>query len=389
MTSADHVLWLLMSTTLLLLIVPGIALFYGGMVRKKNVMNTMGLPFAVLAIVSLEWVFLGDQALFHLGNANPIGQASDGSLLWSAYRGVMASIALALVAGAIVERVRFSFFLVFGACWVLVVYLPLSHWFWGNGWLASLGVLDFSGGAVIHVSAGGSALVMAIVLGPRRGYGRIEMMPNHLPFSFCGAGLIWVGWFGFTGAAVSASMSTVAGAFVTIQLSAAAAAAAWTAVEWLQRDKPTALGSVSGAVAGLVAITPAAGYVGPLSALVIGIGAGGLCYMVVNYVKLILGYDDSLDVFGMHGVGGTWGMIATGLFASTDVNPSGSDGLFYGYPYQFAVQALAVGAAWALAGAGTWLLLRLLMSMLPSRVAQEGEVLGLDLYEHGETGYTG
>ncbi|GMV50280.1 ammonium transporter [Nitrospirales bacterium NOB] len=389
MTSADHVLWLLMSTTLLLLIVPGIALFYGGMVRKKNVMNTMGLPFAVLAIVSLEWVFLGDQALFHLGNANPIGQASDGSLLWSAYRGVMASIALALVAGAIVERVRFSFFLVFGACWVLVVYLPLSHWFWGNGWLASLGVLDFSGGAVIHVSAGGSALVMAIVLGPRRGYGRIEMMPNHLPFSFCGAGLIWVGWFGFTGAAVSASMSTVAGAFVTIQLSAAAAAAAWTAVEWLQRDKPTALGSVSGAVAGLVAITPAAGYVGPLSALVIGIGAGGLCYMVVNYVKLILGYDDSLDVFGMHGVGGTWGMIATGLFASTDVNPSGSDGLFYGYPYQFAVQALAVGAAWALAGAGTWLLLRLLMSMLPSRVAQEGEVLGLDLYEHGEKGYTG
>jgi len=389
MTSADHVLWLLMSTTLLLLIVPGIALFYGGMVRKKNVMNTMGLPFAVLAIVSLEWVFLGDQALFHLGNANPIGQASDGSLLWSAYRGVMASIALALVAGAIVERVRFSFFLVFGACWVLVVYLPLSHWFWGNGWLASLGVLDVSGGAVIHVSAGGSALVMAIVLGPRRGYGRIEMMPNHLPFSFCGAGLIWVGWFGFTGAAVSASMSTVAGAFVTIQLSAAAAAAAWTAVEWLQRDKPTALGSVSGAVAGLVAITPAAGYVGPLSALVIGIGAGGLCYMVVNYVKLILGYDDSLDVFGMHGVGGTWGMIATGLFASTDVNPSGSDGLFYGYPYQFAVQALAVGAAWALAGAGTWLLLRLLMSMLPSRVAQEGEVLGLDLYEHGEKGYTG
>ncbi len=389
MTSADHVLWLLMSTTLLLLIVPGIALFYGGMVRKKNVMNTMGLPFAALAIVSLEWVFLGEQALSHLGNANPIGQAGNGSLLWSAYRGAMASVALALVAGAVVERVRFSFFLAFGACWMLVVYLPLSHWFWGNGWLASLGVLDFSGGAVIHVSAGGSALVMAIVLGPRRGYGRIEMMPNHLPFSFCGAGLIWVGWFGFTGAAASASMSTVAGAFVTIQLSAAAAAAAWTAVEWLQRDKPTALGSVSGAVAGLVAITPAAGYVGPLSALVIGIGAGGLCYMVVNYVKLILGYDDSLDVFGMHGVGGTWGMIATGLFASTDVNPSGSDGLFYGYPYQFAVQVLAVGAAWAVAGAGTWLLLRLLMSVSPSRVSQEGEVMGLDLYEHGEKGYTG
>lgn len=389
MTSADQILWLLISTTLLLLIVPGIALFYGGMVRRKNVMNTIGLPFVSLAIVSLEWGFLGEGALSQLGNTNPVGQAGSEGLLSSAYRGAMASIALALVAGGIVERVRFSFFLVFGACWMFAVYLPLSHWLWGTGWLANLGVLDFAGGAVIHISAGVSALVMAMTVGPRRGYGRIEMMPNHLPFSFCGAGLMWVGWFGFTGVAVSASMPTVAGAVVTIHLSAVAAALAWTTVEWLQRDKPTALGSVSGAVAGLVAIAPAAGYVGPLSALVIGVGAGGLCYMVVNYVKLILGYDDSLDVFGMHGVGGTWGMIATGLFASTEVNPGGSDGLFYGYPYQFAVQVTAAVVAWAVAGGGSWLLLRLLMSVLPSRVDQEAEMMGLDLHEHGEKGYTG
>jgi len=226
---------------------------------------------------------------------------------------------------------------------------------------------------VIHISAGVSALVLAIVIGPRQGYGRIDMMPNHLPFSFCGAAFMWVGWFGFTGTAASASMAAVTSAFVAIQLSAAAAAAAWMTVEWLQRDKPTALGAMSGAVAGLVAIAPAAGYVSPLSSLVIGVGAGGLCYMVVNYVKLILGYDDSLDVFGMHGVGGTWGMIATGLFASTDVNAGGSDGLFYGYPYQFFAQLVAALAAWVLAGGMTWLLVKALTLVISPRVDEEAE----------------
>jgi len=214
-------------------------------------------------------------------------------------------------------------------------------------------------------------------------------MPNHLPFSFCGAAFMWVGWFGFTGTAASASMAAVTSAFVAIQLSAAAAAAAWMTVEWLQRDKPTALGAMSGAVAGLVAIAPAAGYVSPLSSLVIGVGAGGLCYMVVNYVKLILGYDDSLDVFGMHGVGGTWGMIATGLFASTDVNAGGSDGLFYGYPYQFFAQLVAALAAWVLAGGMTWLLVKALTLVISPRVDEEAERMGLDLHQHGEKGYTG
>jgi ammonium transporter, Amt family len=389
MQSSDQILWLLISTTLLVLTVPGVALFYGGMVRKKNVLNTIALPFVALALVSVEWGLFGDGLTFGSETGSLTGREPAIEPLLLVYHGMMASVALALVAGGIVERIRFSFFLLFGVVWVVVVYMPLARWFWGNGWLADMGSLDFAGGAVIHISAGVSALVAAMVVGPRKGYGRIEMMPNHLPFSFCGAALMWVGWFGFAGVPAAASMATATGAFVAIQMSAVAAALTWMAVEWLQRDKPTALGAVSGAVAGLVAISPAAGYVSPLSAMVIGIGAGGFCYMVVNYVKLILGYDDSLDVFGMHGIGGTWGMIATGLFASTEVNPSGSDGLFYGYPYQFFIQVAATLAAWAVAGVMSWVLVRVLMKVMSPRVDEEAEIMGLDLHQHGEKGYTG
>jgi Amt family ammonium transporter len=381
----DETLWLLVSTTLLTLAVPGVALFYGGMVRKKNIMNTIALPFVALAGVSFVWCLLDSSWAAWIGPETVAGQRLS---LRSVYQGVMASVALALVAGAVVERIRFSFFLVFGLCWILGVYLPLARSIWGGGWLAHLGSLDFAGGAVIHISAGVTALVMAVVIGPRQGYGRIDMMPNHLPMSFCGAAFMWVGWFGFTGAASPTSMATVTSAFVTIQLSTIAAALAWMTVEWLQRDKPTALGAMSGAVAGLVAIAPGAAYVSPLASLVIGVGAGTLCYMVVNYVKLILGYDDSLDVFGMHGVGGTWGMIATGLFASMEVNAAGSDGLFYGYPYQFVVQVVAALAAWIVAGAGTWLLMKVLMMSISPRVDDEGEAIGLDLHQHGEKGYS-
>ena len=381
---SDQTLWLLISTTLLALAVPGVALFYGGMVRKKNVMNTIALPFVALAIVSFAWSLAGNGWVAWYGAE----AMTDHNPLQSVYRGMMASMALALVAGGIVERIRFSFFLVFGLCWVAAVFVPLAQSLWGGGLLTHLGSLDYAGGAVIHISAGVSALVMAIMIGPRQGYGRIDMMPNHLPLSFCGAAFIWVGWFGFTGAA-STSMAAVTSAFVAIQLSAIAAALAWMAVEWLQRDKPTALGAMSGAVAGLVAIAPGAGYVSPMSALVIGVGAGGLCYMVVNYVKLILGYDDSLDVFGMHGVGGTWGMIATGLFASMEVNADGSDGLFYGYPYQFFAQVVAALAAWVVAGVMTWLVVKALTMILNPRVDEEAERMGLDLHQHAEKGYTG
>ncbi|MCS6290886.1 MAG: ammonium transporter [Nitrospira sp.] len=388
MQQPDQILWLLISTTLLLLTVPGVALYYGGMVRRINVLNTIALPFVALALVSVEWEGFGEALTFGREIGGSVGHASSSGHLLPLYHGMAAALALALVAGGIVERTRFSFFLLFGSLWAVIVYMPLAYWFWGNGWLANLGCLDFAGGAVIHISAGVSALVAAVVIGPRKGYGRIEMMPNHLPFSFCGAALMWVGWFGFSSGPGSASMATTTGAFVAIQMSAVAAASTWMTAEWLQRDKPTALGTVSGAVAGLVAIAPAAGYVSPLSAVVIGIGSGGLCYMVVNYVKLILGYDDSLDVFGMHGIGGTWGMIATGLFASTEVNPAGSDGLFYGYPYQFFIQVAGALVAWVVAGVMSWVLVKALMIVLPARVDGEAEVMGLDLSQHGEKGYS-
>jgi Amt family ammonium transporter len=380
MLRPDQTLWLLVSSALVMLTLPGVALFYGGMVRRKNVLNTMGMPLLALILVSLAWLCFGDALAFGRSPGSPVPHL--------AYQMMAAALALALVTGALVERIQVLFFLVFGLLWVALVYGPLARWLWGGGWLANLGALDFAGGAVIHVSAGVTALVAAVMIGPRKGYGRVEMMPNHLPFSFCGAGLMWVGWFGFSAGASLAPMTTATGAFVAIQMSATAAALTWMAVEWLQRDKPTALGTVSGAVAGLVAITPAAGYVSPFSAVVIGIGAGGLCYMVVNYVKLILGYDDSLDVFGMHGVGGTWGMVATGLFASTAVNPDGSDGLFYGYPYQFFAQVVAVLAVWAFAGTVTVLLVKGLTLVLRPRVDHEAEIAGLDLTQHGERGYS-
>ncbi|ALA57706.1 Ammonium transporter Amt [Nitrospira moscoviensis] len=387
MTSeGEHILWMLISTVLLWLTVPGAALFYGGMVRRKNVLNTIGLPLSALMIVSIEWLLLGEAVSG--ASARRAALPSSPAQLGLIYDALTASLALMLVTGAIVERTRFSFFLVFGFLWAALVYGPLARWM-ASGWLANLGCLDFAGGAAIHINAGVSALVAAIVIGPRRGYGRIEMMPNHLPLSFCGAALLWVGWFGFAAGPARAPMTTVTGAFVAIQMSAAAAGLTWMAAEWLQRDKPTTLGTVSGAVAGLVAIAPAAGYVSPLSAIVIGIGAGGFCYMVVNYVKLIVGYDDSLDVFGMHGVGGTWGLVATGLFASTGVNQDGNDGLFYGYPYQFFAQLVAACAAWFLSGAMTWLLLKGLMLVMSPRVDEEAEIVGMDLTQHREKAYTG
>jgi Amt family ammonium transporter len=370
--------WMLISAALLMLTLPGVALFYGGMVRGKNVLNTMGLPLLALVLGSLEWMLWGEALVF--GSSVT---AITPTLMSHTFA---ASLALALVAGSLVERIRFAFFLVFGVLWLTVVYMPVAYWFWGGGWLNRLGGLDFAGGAVVHITAGVAALVAAVMVGPRRGYGRMEMMPHNIPLSVCGGAFLWVGWCGFSAGWGVESMTAITSAFVAIQMAAASAALTWTAAETLQRDKPTVLGTVSGSVAGLVAIAPAAGYVGPLSAIVIGIGAGGVCYMVVNFVKPILGYDDSLDVFGMHAVGGTWGMVAAGLFASTAVNPDGSDGLFYGYPYQFGVQLLAVMAVWAYAAAGAFLLIKTLATVMPARVDGEAELVGLDLTEHGERG---
>jgi ammonium transporter, Amt family len=387
MHQQEHILWLVVSTTLVMLTLPGVALLYGGMVRKKNVLNTMGLVFLALVLASLEWLFWGEPMVF---GSDGVGAGDSQGVRTSLalHRAMSGALALALVTGTLVERVRFLFFLLFGLVWIGVVYGPVAHWLWGGGWLTNLGSLDFAGGAVIHLSAGVSALVAALMIGPRRGYGRIEMIPNHLPFAVCGAGLMWVGWCGFSAGGSLSSMNTVTSALVAIHVAAAASALTWTLAEWIQRDKPTALGTVSGAVAGLVASSSAAGYVGPLAAMVIGIGAGGLCYMVVNYVKLILGYDDSLDVFGMHGVGGAWSMIATGLFASTAVNPDGSDGLFNGYPYQLFAQAVAVFAVSAFAAGATFLVIKILQMVMMPRVDEEAEIMGLDLAQHGEKGYS-
>ena len=384
----DPSLWLFVSTIFLMVTIVGVALFYGGMVRSKNALNTMGMLFAAVLVVSVEWLFLGETLVYGQGGSEESGLSAGARSLLPLCHAMTASLALGLVAGGIVERVRFPFFLVFGLLWTMLVYAPLAMWLWAGGWLAKLGCLDFSGGAVVHISAGVAALVAAIVIGPRRGYGQTEMMPHHLPFSFLGVGFMWVGWFGFSSAAGRASMTVVTNACVAIQMACVAAALSWMVVEWVQRDKPTALGMASGAVAGLVAITPAAGYVGPFSALVIGIGAGGLCYMVVNYVKLILGYDDALDVFGMHGVGGMWGMIATGLFASTQINADGSDGLFYGYPYQFFAQVVAAAAVAAFAAAVSFLVLKGLALVMSPRVDEDAESMGLDLAQHGEKGYS-
>jgi Amt family ammonium transporter len=302
--------------------------------------------------------------------------------------GLAGALALALLLGACVERVRWEFCLCAGLVWLCFIFYSGAQWLGDAGWLTNLGALDFAGGAVIHISAGVGALVTALVIGPRRGFGRIEMKPNHLPLTACGAALLWVGWCGLVAGRGRAPMAVATGALVAMQISAAGAALSWMAVEWLQRDKPTMLGTFSGAVSGLVGITAGAGYVSPLSALVIGIGAGGLCYMVVNFVKPILRYDDSLDVFGIHAVGGTWGMIATGLFASTAANPGGGDGLFFGYPYLFFAQLTAVLAMWGLAAGGTYVLLKALRFALDPRVDAEQELMGLDLAVHGEKGYS-
>ncbi|HZS10960.1 MAG TPA: ammonium transporter [Nitrospirales bacterium] len=374
----ESIAWLLIATPLVLLTIPGVALLYGGMVRRKNIVNTIGLTFLSLLVASIMGaVMIG---------LMPAVQVAERLQRFQVVLG--GALALALTAGSIVERVSWRFFAVFGTLWLALIYWPLAQSVWGSGWLNHLGVLDYAGAGPIHLAAGVSALVAAVQIGPRVGYGRHEMMPSSLPLTVCGAGLLWIGWCGMAGGFLTSTMATRAGALVAIQCAASSAALTWTAAEWLQRDKPTVLGTVSGAIAGLIGISAGAGYVGPLAALVIGAGAGAACYMAVNFVKPILRYDDSLDVFGMHGVAGAWSVLATGLFASATVNPSGSDGLFYGYPYQLFAEAASVLVVVSVAGIGTALLIKLLSVVLPARVAPDAEMLGLDLSQHGERGYS-
>jgi ammonium transporter, Amt family len=398
--------WMLTSSALVLMMTaPGLALFYGGMVRQKNALATLMQSFIIMAVISLQWVLWGYSLAFGpdkggiLGGLDWIGLRGVGAEPFDAYsktiphqvfmlfQMMFAIITPALITGAFAERKKFSAFLLFTVLWATIVYDPLAHWVWGDGgWLKKLGALDFAGGTVVHISSGVSALVCAVVLGRRKGYGHQPMQPHNLPMTVMGAALLWFGWFGFNAGSALEANGLAASAFLATNTAAAAAALGWMFTEWMARGKPTVLGAASGAVAGLVAITPASGYVGPVSALIIGAVAGALCYSACN-VKSKLGYDDSLDVVGVHGVGGTWGAIATGLFATKTVNDAGGDGLFFGNPGQLWTQIVAVLATYVLAVVATWVILKVVDAVVGLRVTDEDEVAGLDLSQHSETAY--
>jgi len=397
--------WVLTSTALVLaMTAPGLVLFYGGMVRRKNALGTMMHSFIILCLISVQWVLWGYSLAFGpdkghiIGGLEWLGLSGVGLEPNTDYAGTIphqafmifqamfAVITPALIVGAFAERMKFSAFIVFILLWATFVYDPLAHWVWAvGGWLRNLGALDFAGGTVVHISSGVSALVCAIVLGKRIGHGNEPMPPHNLPLTLIGASMLWFGWFGFNAGSAVASGALATSAFVVTNTATAAAALGWMFAEWILRGKPTVLGAASGAVAGLVAITPASGFVGPISSIIIGIGAGVICYLAV-VMKNRFGYDDALDVFAVHGIGGTWGAIATGLFANPAVNSAGT-GLFFGNPGQVITQILAVFATWILAIVGTYIILKIVDVTMGLRLAKEEEVTGLDLSQHNESAY--
>jgi Amt family ammonium transporter len=393
--------WLLVSTALVLFMTPGLALFYGGMVRRKNVLATLMYAFGALPLVTLQWVFVGYSLAFgpslggvvgslkFAGLAGLAGEARGTvpHLAFCAFQMMFAAITPALIAGAFAERMRFSAYAVFVLLWTTLVYDPVAHWVWSEeGWLFKLGALDFAGGTVVHLAAGASALVCAIVLGKRAGYPHERHQPHNLTMTLTGAGILWFGWFGFNAGSALGSGPLAALSLVTTHVAAAAGAVGWLAVEWAQRGKPTALGVASGLVGGLVGITPAAGFVAPWAAALIGFVAGGVCYVAV-VKKERLGYDDTLDAFGVHGVGGAVGALLTGVFAEKSLNAAGRDGLIHGNGVQILLQLLGIVVVGAYAAGVTWLLLKAIDKAVRLRVPLSDEREGLDATEHGETGY--
>ncbi|WP_428566338.1 MAG: ammonium transporter [Solidesulfovibrio sp. DCME] len=402
MNAADTA-FVLISAALVMLMTPGLALFYGGMVRGKNILGTLMHSNILLGTVSILWAIVGYSLAFGgdiggvIGNLDfvflkGVGQAAKEGvdniphLAFMIFQCMFAVITPALITGAFAERIKFSGFLLFTCLWLLLVYCPMAHWVWGGGWMAKMGALDFAGGAVVHMSSGASALAAALYLGRRHGYGKQAFIPHNLPLTILGAGLLWFGWFGFNAGSALAANGLAASAFVTTHLAAAAAAFSWIVVEWLHRGKPTTLGMASGAVAGLVAITPAAGFVEPMPAILMGLVAGALCYGGV-LLKGVFKYDDSLDVVGIHGLGGTFGALATGLFATKAVNELGADGLFYGNPGQLWIQFVSVVATWAFCFVMSLILFKVVDLMVGIRVSQEDETKGLDVSQHSEVGY--
>jgi len=391
--------WMIVASALVMLMVPGLALFYGGMTRQKNILSTLMMSFIALGIITIQWVLFGYSLAFGgdvgkvIGDLsyvalNGVGLEPNGTIphqLFMVFQMMFAILTPALISGALVDRMKFTAYAAFILLWSTLVYDPLCHWVWGGGWLSELGALDFAGGLVVHISSGVSALAACVYLGKRKGYPSEPMPPHNLPMTLLGAGLLWFGWFGFNAGSELAADATASSAFVVTQIAAGAAVLGWVGTEWYHRGKPTILGAASGAVAGLVAITPACGFVGPLSSIVIGIAAGALCYLAV-VAKSRFGYDDSLDVFGVHGIGGTLGAIFTGIFASAAIG--GTDGLLFGNPKQLGIQLVSVAASWIYSFVVTFIILKLLDAVIGLRVTEEEEVQGLDLTQHGEAGYS-
>jgi len=389
--------WILAATALVMLMTPGVGFFYGGMVRRKNVISMIALSFIAFALVSIQWVLFGYSLSFGpdisgiiggLGLAGLIGVGQDPSgtstipaLAFMMYQLVFATVTLAILTSVFAERVKISSFLVFGLLWTTLVYDPLAHWVWGGGFLAGLGALDFAGGTVVHISAGFSALAIAFVIGKRKGFGVHTMEPANIPMALLGAALLWFGWFGFNAGSALAANGLAANAFVVTNTAAAAGALAWMAGSWYH-GRPASLGVVSGAVAGLVAITPAAGYVTPLAAIVIGAVAGIFCYMMM-LLRIQKGLDESLDAWSIHGMGGVWGALAVGIFASATVNSY--TGLLSGNVAQFTAQIVAVVVSVGYAFGVSYVLARVVDATIGLRVTENEEYVGLDISQHGET----
>jgi Amt family ammonium transporter len=405
---AGDTAWMIGATALVLMMtLPGLALFYAGMVRKKHVLATMAQSLAAVFLVSLLWAIIGYSLTFSgdgpvlgtLGRFFLSGLTMNGThtlaptipeSLFMVYQMTFAVITVALVAGAVADRMRFSAFLLFAGGWLILVYCPIAHWVWGGGFLGGAGVLDFAGGLVVHLNAGIAGLVAAYVVGARRGYGTDNMAPYNLSLAVIGTGMLWVGWFGFNGGSALGAGGRATMAIVVTHLAASAGVLAWMACEWATRNKPSVLGMISGAIAGLGTITPASGFVMPMPAILIGLIAGCVCFWACTQLKLKLGYDDSLDVFGIHGVGGFLGTLLTGVFAvgalsATTESPAGMQGLLEGNARQVVIQLYGIVVTLAWAGVVTWVLLKVIDLMVPLRVTQQQEVEGLDITQHGES----
>ena len=397
--------WVLASAALVMLMTPALGFFYGGLVRRKNVLSTIMHSFFILCLISVQWVLWGYSLAFGPDHGHVIGGLDWVGLnhvgftpntdyaptiphqAYMVFQMMFAVITPALISGAFAERQRFKAFVIFSLLWATFVYDPIAHWVWGaGGWLHNLGALDFAGGTVVHISSGVSALVAALVLGRRLGFGKEKVEPHDATMTILGACLLWFGWFGFNAGSAVTSGALATNAFVVTNTATAMAALTWMTVSWYHKRQPSVLGAAAGAVAGLVAITPASGFVNVMGAIVIGFGAGVFCYIAIQLRERIK-VDDALDVWAVHGIGGTWGALATGLFATIAINSTAANGLFYGNPHQMLVQFLAVGASWIYSAVGTFVILKVVNFFVPLRVEEKEEALGLDISQHGEPAY--